>query len=57
MRRRFVCWWISETAFWLLALATQLPVAGPLWLAGRLLNRSDTFGTFIGDLVRWRKAG
>jgi hypothetical protein len=40
--------------FWLLALATQLPVAGALWLAARLLNLSDGFGAFIGDLVRWR---
>jgi hypothetical protein len=57
MRRLCVSWWISEMLFWLLALAAQLPVAGALWLWGRLLNRSDTFGAFIGDLVRWRKTG
>ena len=53
----FVGWRAVETGFWLLALATQLPVAGSLWLAGRLLNLADPFGRFIGDLVRWRKAG
>jgi hypothetical protein len=53
----FVGWRAVEMVFWLLALAAQLPVAGALWPWGRLLNRSDTFGAFIGDLVRWRKAG
>jgi hypothetical protein len=57
MRRAGVSWWASDTVFWLLALAAHLPVAGPLWLAGRPLNLSDTFRAFIGDLVRWRKSG
>jgi hypothetical protein len=57
MRRLLLCWWTSEMVFWLLALVTQLPVAAPLWVTSRLLNRSDTFGAFIGDLVHWRKAG
>ena len=57
MRRLFGCWGASDQVFWLLALATQLPVAGPLWLAGRLLNLADTFRCFIGDLVRWRNRG
>jgi hypothetical protein len=43
--------------FWLAALATPLPVAAPLWVTGWLLDLPDTFGAFIGDLVRWRKAG
>jgi hypothetical protein len=43
--------------FWLLALAAQLPAASVLWLAGRLVNPSNTFGAFIGDLIHWREAG
>jgi hypothetical protein len=39
---------------WLLAMATQLPVAGALWLAARLLNLSEPFSPSIVDLVRWR---
>jgi hypothetical protein len=52
-----VGWRVVETVFWLLALVTQLPVAGPLWLGGRLLNLADPFRCFIGDLVRWRNKG
>jgi hypothetical protein len=43
-----------ESAFWLLLLACQLPVAGALWLPGRLLRLPDTFRAFALDLVRWR---
>jgi hypothetical protein len=37
--------------------AAWAAVAGPVWLAGRLLDLSDSFSTFIGDLVRWRNRG
>jgi hypothetical protein len=49
-----VCWRVTDAVFWLLALAAQLPTAGALWLAARLVNLADTFGAVIGDLVRWR---
>jgi hypothetical protein len=57
MRQLSVCWWASELLFWLLALAVQLPVAGPLWLVGRPLDLADPFRQFIGDLIRWRRVG
>jgi hypothetical protein len=57
MRRLFGCWGASDQVFWLLALATQLPVAAPLWLAVRLVAPSGMFGSFIGDLLRWRQTG
>jgi hypothetical protein len=57
MPRVRVSWWALDTLFWLLALAAQLPVAGALWLWGRLLNLSDTFRAFIVDLIRWRNRG
>jgi hypothetical protein len=57
MGRLFGCWRASDQVFWLLALATQLPVAGPLWLAARLVAPSGMYGSFIVDLVRWRQTG
>jgi hypothetical protein len=57
MRLVAASWWVFKAAFWLLALASQLPVASALWVSARPVNLAAPFGAFIGDLVHWRKTG
>jgi hypothetical protein len=49
--------WITETVFWLLLLAAQLPTVGVLWFAAGLLQLSDPFRSYAADLVRWPRWG
>ncbi len=49
------CGWLTGTAFWLLLLAGQLPMAALLWLAGSVLAYPRLFRGYVGDLLRWRR--
>ena len=47
----------TATCFWLLLLASQLPMVSALWLASKLLKMSDSFRSGVIDVVHrqnWR---
>ena len=44
----------TATCFWLLLLASQLPVVGGLWVASGPLRMPDLFRGFVADVVRRR---
>jgi hypothetical protein len=44
----------TATFFWLVLLASQLPIVSALWLVSKLLRMSDLFRAFVLDVVRWR---